>query len=130
MVVEGETNELAEVGFIAVAPDLFWRQEPGVDLDDRSEPDWQHGPRLYQAYDRDAGVEDVKATVIRAAGLPDCTGVLSWGASHRRKKRSRLTFPGQERAAAAVTGPVSVIAIGGCHVGKLYTRSIRKKLSA
>jgi carboxymethylenebutenolidase len=48
-------DELAEQGLIAVAPDLFWRQEPGVDLSVTSEADWQHGLRLYQAYDRDAG---------------------------------------------------------------------------
>jgi carboxymethylenebutenolidase len=67
-------DELAEQGFIAVAPDLFWRQEAGVDLSVTSEPDWQHGLRLYQAYDRDAGARDVKDTANAVAKLPDCTG--------------------------------------------------------
>jgi carboxymethylenebutenolidase len=67
-------DELAEQGFLAVAPDLFWRQEPGVDLSVTSEPDWQHGLRLYQAYDRDAGARDVKDTVSAVAKLPECTG--------------------------------------------------------
>jgi carboxymethylenebutenolidase len=67
-------DELAEQGFIAVAPDLFWRQEPGVDLSVTSEPDWQHGLRLYQAFDRDAGGRDVKDTANVVAKLPGCIG--------------------------------------------------------
>jgi carboxymethylenebutenolidase len=70
-------NELAEQGFLAVAPDLFWRQEPGVDLSVTSEPDWQHGLRLYHAYDRDAGARDVKDTTDAVASLPECTGKVA-----------------------------------------------------
>ena len=70
-------DELAKQGFIAVAPDLFWRQEPGVDLSVTSDADWQHGLRLYEAYDRDAGAADVKDTVNAVAKLPDCTGKVA-----------------------------------------------------
>ena len=70
-------DELAGEGFIAVAPDLFWRQEAGVDLGVNSEPDWQHGLRLYQAYDRDVGVGDVRDTLDAVARLPDCTGKIA-----------------------------------------------------
>jgi carboxymethylenebutenolidase len=70
-------NELAEQGLIAVAPDLFWRQEPGVDLSVTSEADWQHGLRLYQAYDRDAGARDVKDTANAVSKLPGCTGKVA-----------------------------------------------------
>jgi carboxymethylenebutenolidase len=70
-------DELAEQGFVAVAPDLFWRQEPGVDLSVTSEDDWQHGLRLYQAYDRDAGVRDIRDTLSAVAKLPECTGKIA-----------------------------------------------------
>jgi len=70
-------DELAEQGFIAVAPDLFWRQEPGVHLSVTSEPDWQHGLRLNQAYDRDAGARDVKDTANVVAKLPGCIGKVA-----------------------------------------------------
>ena len=70
-------DELAEQGFVAVAPDLFWRQEPGVDLNVTSEADWQHGLRLYQAYDRDAGVRDIKDTLNAVAKLRECTGKIA-----------------------------------------------------
>jgi carboxymethylenebutenolidase len=70
-------DELAKQGFIAVAPDLFWRQEPGVDLSVTSEPDWRHGLRLNQADDRDAGARDVKDASDVVAKLPDCTGKVA-----------------------------------------------------
>jgi len=70
-------DELAEQGFLAVAPDLFWRQEPGVDLSVTSEADWQHGLRLYGAYDRDAGAKDVKDTVNAVRNLPECNGKVA-----------------------------------------------------
>jgi carboxymethylenebutenolidase len=70
-------DELAEQGFLAVAPDLFWHQEPGVDLSVTSEADWQHGLRLNQAYDRDHGAEDVKDTATAVGRLPECTGKVA-----------------------------------------------------
>src|SRR6202040_4135341 len=70
-------DELAERGFVAVAPDLFWRQEPGVDLGVNSEADWQHGLRLYQAYDRDSGARDVMETVRTAVELRESTGKVA-----------------------------------------------------
>jgi carboxymethylenebutenolidase len=59
-------EELALHGFIAVCPDLFWRQERGLDLNSWSEADWKKGLALYAAYDRDQGVRDI-ADAARAA---------------------------------------------------------------
>ena len=75
--IRNTCDELAEQGFVAVAPDLFWRQEPGVDLNVISEADWQHGLRLYGAYDRDAGAKDVKDTVNAVRNLPECNGKVA-----------------------------------------------------
>lgn len=70
-------TELAEQGFIAVAPEMYWREEANVNLSVTSEADWQHGLRLNQAFDRDAGTRDIRDTAILAAKLPDCTGKVA-----------------------------------------------------
>jgi carboxymethylenebutenolidase len=75
--IREKCDGLAEQGYIAIAPDLFWRQEPGVDLGVRSEADWQHGLRLYQAYNRDEGVRDIKDAIDAVAKMPECTGKIA-----------------------------------------------------
>jgi carboxymethylenebutenolidase len=75
--IRAKCAELAALGFIGVAPELYWREERGVDLSVRSEPDWEHGLRLNQAYDRDAGAKDIKDTVDTVARLPECTGKVA-----------------------------------------------------
>src|SRR6266849_5292255 len=67
-------DELASKGFIAVCPDLFWRQEPGVDLNTWSDAEWKKGLALYTAYDRDAGVHDVVAAMREAGRLVGASG--------------------------------------------------------
>jgi carboxymethylenebutenolidase len=70
-------DALAAKGFIAVAPDLFWRQQPGVDLSVTSEADWKAGLALYMAYNRDQGVADIVATIDAAGKLKGATGKVA-----------------------------------------------------
>ena len=67
-------HELAASGYIAVCPDLFWRQEPGVSLSHWTEAEWKKGIELYTAFDVDKGVEDIGRTIETARTLPGSTG--------------------------------------------------------
>ena len=65
---------VADLGFIAVCPDLFWRIRPGVDLSDKTQAEWQEAFALMNAFDQDKGVEDLKATLAVARRMPGCNG--------------------------------------------------------
>jgi carboxymethylenebutenolidase len=75
--IRATCDEQAAQGFITIAPDLYWRLEPGVDLNVRSEADWQHGLRLNTAFDRDTGAKDIMETVRTAVELPESTGKVA-----------------------------------------------------
>ncbi|MEZ0224770.1 MAG: dienelactone hydrolase family protein [Alphaproteobacteria bacterium] len=73
-VMRGICDNLAQAGFIAICPDLFWRQEPGIQITDKSEAEWQQAFKLYQGFNVDLGIEDLKSTVEFIRGQKDCTG--------------------------------------------------------
>jgi carboxymethylenebutenolidase len=72
--VRQSCDELAAKGYLAISPDLFWRQEPGVDMTDQTEAERAKAQTLYDAFDLDAGVRDIAATLEAARALPDATG--------------------------------------------------------
>ena len=64
----------ADQGYVAIAPDLFWRQEPHVDITDGSDEEWQKAFSLYQGFDIEKGIADLQATVAYARGLAGSNG--------------------------------------------------------
>jgi len=68
------TDGLAAQGFLAICPDLFWRIEPGIQLTDQSEADWQRAFALFNAFDVDTGIKDIAATIAAVRRDPGCDG--------------------------------------------------------
>lgn len=64
----------ADKGYIAVSPDLFWRQEERVDITDGSDEEWQKAFQLYQGFDVDKGLDDLKATIAFARAMDGANG--------------------------------------------------------
>ncbi|HET6893312.1 MAG TPA: dienelactone hydrolase family protein [Pyrinomonadaceae bacterium] len=61
-------------GFLVVCPDLFWRQEPGVQLTDKTDAEWQRAFELYQGLDEDKAIKDAAAALAFLRQHSACTG--------------------------------------------------------
>jgi len=73
-VMRGITDAWAAEGYVALCPDLFWRQEPGIQISDKTEEEWARAFELFNGFDLDKGVDDLDATIEHLRGLDACTG--------------------------------------------------------
>lgn len=75
----------AAKGYLAVAPDLFWRLEPGVELDPDVSPEFERALELMGRFDQDQGVKDIEAAIrevrnrMNQKGKVGCVGFCLGG---------------------------------------------------
>ncbi|HEY6802103.1 MAG TPA: dienelactone hydrolase family protein [Pyrinomonadaceae bacterium] len=72
-VVRDLADWYAAHGFVAICPDLFWRQERNVELTDKGD-DWNKAFQLYKGLDEGKATEDAAAALEFLRKHPACNG--------------------------------------------------------
>jgi carboxymethylenebutenolidase len=67
-------DEYAKMGYHALCPDLFWRQETGVDITDQSEAEWAKAFGLFKGFDTQLGIKDLISTIQFARKMDGANG--------------------------------------------------------
>ena len=73
-VMRDVADSFAARGYFALAPDLFWRLEPGVQLTDKTDAEWKRAFALLEKFDPASGVKDIQATIAHLRNLPGASG--------------------------------------------------------
>ena len=70
--IRGLTEQLADAGYLALAPDVFWRTEPRFERKDES--GLADGMAHVQQLDFDLVPADLTATMAHTLAMPECNG--------------------------------------------------------
>jgi carboxymethylenebutenolidase len=63
----------AEEGYVVLVPDIFWRQEPNVELG-YTEADWQRAFGYFQGFDEAKGMQDIQTAISTLRARAEVTG--------------------------------------------------------
>jgi carboxymethylenebutenolidase len=81
--IRRKCDHWASLGYLAFAPDLFWRLQPGVELDPDVSEQFQEALGLMGRFDQDLGIRDIEATIRaarqRGAAKVGCVGYCLGG---------------------------------------------------
>jgi carboxymethylenebutenolidase len=74
--IRAVADQYAKSGYVVLAPDVFWRLEPGVEIG-YGEADMAKGIGLMQKMDFGLAVQDLKSTVNTLRSLKECNGKVA-----------------------------------------------------
>ena len=74
--VRAVADRLAGLGYVALAPDVFWRVEEGVDIDSSDPTSIEPAIAIASKWDAELGLDDLGRALQHLGGLDEVTGAV------------------------------------------------------